>query len=581
MMRGREGERGTALITALIMLGVMGMFLFGFESLNRSELGFAGYSRDSALAFGVAEGGVQEGFNWVRTFGGIPGTTCFVNSMTSGATCGSSTVTPNANTIVFQAPLAADRAIFPILSLGSSYGAPRGVRIFVRAVMKTGFGDTIIGPQVTFQGDSSPIIGDTYSDTSTVFASYAKSPPPGSGATATNLVGPQVLSGTTIDAGSGAQEKGSFKAECANGSTSEVAPTACTGQGGRATDARGNTLPANWHPATPLGMVAADFTAVVNQCYNNGCPSLPVTIQTASQNGSGVTNYTPVSYTPSYWSLSGANGKVLLAVVTQPICVNGSTVSLPSGSPPCGTGRYYGTSTACTTPPCTMRYLDWGLVSDDLTRGAATTFFQAPSCTAPCANAGNQNGIRYVPLLPSISVTSLACQQNANPGTNVFDQVNTGDGISCASPISTISSTNVTFSGTKSSPESLVIDNAGLGIVHINGSIAGNGTLTCSNTNFDNYNFGVIFATGDVDITANTVFTGFIYTPGNVYSHGTVVIQGGVFSQNDPSSGTSVNQVDNLGTVNFCGGASTDVVLNPQIFNFSTVSWQDRPLGQP
>lgn len=579
MLRGAVGERGTALITALIMLAVLSLFLVGFQTLNMNELVFAGYSRDSTVALNAAEAGTQEGWKRLNLFGAIPGTTCFVNSMTTGATCSGSTTSPNANTVVYQAPLSVDPTIFPMLSLASSYGAPRGVRVYVRAVQKTGFGDTIIGPQVQFSGDSSPITGDTYSDTSIVFASYVKSPPPGSGATSTNLTGPQVLGGTTIDAGSGAQEKGSFKTECADGTTSEVAPTACSGHGGQAVDSRGNTLPVNWHPETPLGMTSADFNTIMTLCYV-ACPGFGISVVNASQNGNGVTNYTPVSYTPSYWSLAGATGKVFLAVVTQPVCVGAGVLSVPAPTCPVG-AKYYGTSSACTTAPCTMRYLDWGLVQDDLTRSAATTFFQPPSCASPCADAGNQNGIRYVPLLPSINVTSLACATNVSPGTNVFDQVNTTDGISCSSPTSTVSSLNVTFSGTKSNPEALVIDNAGLGQVHIYPSVPGNSTLNCSNTNWNNYNWGVIFATGDVDITANTVFTGFIFTPGNVFSHGTVVLNGGVFSQNDPSSGASVNQVDNLGTVNFCGGSSTQVVLNPKFFTFSTLSWQDRPLGQP
>jgi len=568
--RPAAGERGTALVTALIMLTIMGFFLFGFQMINRNELGFAAYSRNSALSLGVAEAGVQEAIKRLNMFGAAPGSTCFVNSLTSGAACSGSTSTPNANTVAYQARLSSDAAIFPILSLASVNGAPRGVRIYMQAVYKTGFGNTIIGPQVTFQGDASPITGDTYADTSTVFADYgSKSPQPGAGATATNLTSPQVLSGTTIDAGNGANEHGPFTYECASNSASEVAPTPCP----RKTDTNGNAVPVNWHPMTPLGMTSADFTALINQCHT-GCGALGVTIVQATQSNIGVT-YTPVSYTPSYWSFSGANSRVFLAVLSQPVCVTAGAVAVPSGGS-CGPGgHYYGQTSS------TMRYLDWGLVQDDLTRGSAQTFFQSPSCTAPCANAGYQNGIRYVPLLPAENVPGLACQQNVNPGTNVFDQVNTGDGISCSSPISTIDQTTVTFSGTKSSPQSLVIDNAGSGIVHINGSLNGSSTLNCSNTNFNNYNWGVIFATGDIDIAANTVFTGIIYTPGNVYTHGTVLLQGGIFSSNDPSTGTQVNQVDDLGTVNFCGGSSSQIVLNPQFFTFNVLTWQDRPLGEP
>jgi len=37
----------------------------------------------------------------------------------------------------------------------------------------------------------------------------------------------------------------------------------------------------------------------------------------------------------------------------------------------------------------------------------------------------------------------------------------------------------------------------------------------------------------------------------------------GIFSSNNPSSGTEVNEVDDLGTVNFCAGASTQMLLSP------------------
>ena len=198
MLRGPVGERGSALITALIMLAVLGLFLVGFQTLNMNELVFAGYSRDSTLALNTAEAGVQEGWKRLNLFGATPGTTCVPNSMVSGATCSGSTTSPNANTIAYQPPLLSDSAIFPILSLGTTYGAPRGVRIYVKAVMKAGLGDIILGPQVTFQGDASPITGDTYADLSIVLKQMSKSPSPGPGATATNLVSPQELAGTTV-----------------------------------------------------------------------------------------------------------------------------------------------------------------------------------------------------------------------------------------------------------------------------------------------------------------------------------------------------------------------------------------------
>ena len=567
MRRAAGGERGTALITALIMLTVLGLFLFGFQTMNQNELVFAGYSRNSTLAFDVAEAGIQEGIKRLNLFGANPGATCFVNSMTTGAACAGTTSNPNANTVVYQARLSSNAALFPILSLATSNGATRAVRVIEQAIYKTGFGNVIVGPQIVFQGNAQPITGDAYAKTSLQFQQSSKAPSPGAGATATNLVSPQALAGTTISVQAGGP--GPYTYECGNNSTTEVAPTSCTGDGGRAVDAGATVLPVNWHPMVPVAMATADFTAIVNGCYS-GCAALGVTIVRATQ-GPDVT-YTPVSYTPSYWTQPGANSKVLLAVIPQPICVIAGVLSLPSGSPPCGTGHYYGQTGS------TMRFVDWGLITDDLTRGAAQTFFQSPSCTAPCANAGNQNGIRYVPLMPSIDVLAIACNQNVYPGINAFYNT-TADGKTCANPPTVAGST--TFSGTKSNPEFLTIDNGapGTGTVQIFGSI-NSGNTGCS-TSFDGYNWGVIIATGDLDLQANLKFSGIIYTPGNVYSHGNVAIQGGIFALNDPSSSGSVNQVDQFGTVNFCGGSSSQVVLNPTFFTFSTVSWQDRPAGQP
>lgn len=575
MRRALASERGTALIIAVIMITIMGLFLFGFQMLNLGELNFGGYSRNSTLAFDLAEAGVREGVKRLALFGATPGTTCFVNSMAT-AVCGSSTSTPNPNTVAYQSPLASNSAIFPILSLGTINSASRATRVLVLARVKSGFGDVIIGPQVTFQGNASPIVGDTYADTSIQFQSYAKSPAPGSGATATTLTGPQVLAGTTICDFTGTPGNcptTPYKYECANNSTAEVAPTGCTTQGGRAVDSGNNTLPVNWHPMTPLAMSGADFRAIINQCYPNLCAgTFNMTIVPAQTDGAVITNYSPVSYTPSYWSASGS-GKVLLVVAQQAFCVTGSTVALPSGSPlSCGAGRFYGQTGA------TMRYLDWDLVQDDLTRGAARTFFQASSCTAPCANAGNENGVRYIPLIPVIQPLSLACNTNISPGINAFYNTS-GDGKTCANPPTVAGST--TFSGTKSNPEFLVIDNGAPGgtPTQLFGSIT-SGNTSCS-TQFDNYNWGVIMATGDVDLQAGFKFTGYIYTPGNVFSHGNVAIQGGIFSANNASSSAQVNQLDDLGTVNFCGGNNTDVVLNSQFYTFSDVTWQDRPAAAP
>ncbi len=601
--KSTEGERGTALITALIMLTVLGMFLLGFQTMNQGELAFAGYGRNSTLAFSLAEAGEQEGIKRLNLFGAVPGTTCFVNSMASSMVsgvinCSGSTSSPSANTVVYQAPLSSNNLIFPILSLASYNGGPRAVRIFYQAIYKAGFANAIIGPQVTFSGNASPITGDAYAQTGVSFAQYQKAPLCASGATATNLTGPQVMAGTTIIDGSGPAQTppcgsptnavGTFTSECAGaGATTEVAPTPCPT--GRALDTTSSySLPVNWHPTTPVGMNSSDFTAIVT------ASSLPVglSVVTATQNNVNVTYTSAGTYTPTYWS--GSPGPVRLIVATAPFCLNPSTHAIQIVTPVTGTcspsWTYYGNQVSGTA--YTTRYFDWGLVTDDLSRSTAQTFFQPPSCTT--CNGGNPNGrlngIRYVPMVPTLwggagqpTFAQFACAQNVPPpGTNVFDQVNAGDGITCALPTSLINTTNGTFSGTKSAPESLVIDNAGFSQVQLNGSIAGNSTLTCSNTNFDNYNWGIIMATGDIDLQANFVFTGFIYTPGNVTSHGTVLVRGGIFSSNSGSSTGQVNQVDSLGTVNFCGGSNT-VPLSPLFYTFSPVAgtWQDRPLGQP
>jgi hypothetical protein len=598
--KAAAGEHGTALITALIMLMVLGVFLLGFQSINRNELAFAGYSRNSTLAFSLAEAGEQEGIKRLSLFGAVPGTTCFANSMTSGAVCSGSTSSPNTNTVAYQSPLSSNNLIFPILSLASYNGGTRAVRIFYQAVFKAGFANAIIGPQVTFSGNASPITGDAYGQTSVSFAQYQKAPLCASGATATNLTGPQIMAGTTVVIGNGPAQTppcgsptnavGTFTSECAGaGATTEVAPTPCPG--GRALDTTSSyALPVNWHPATPVAMNSADFTTIVT------AGSLPagVSVVTATQNGANVTYTSAGTYTPTYWS-PGGSGPVKMVVATAPFCINPSSHQIQAVSPPI-TGScspswtYYGNQVGGTA--YTVRFVDWGLVTDDLSRSTAQTFFQPPSCTTCNGGSPNglQNGIRYVPMVPTLwggagqsTFAQFACARNVPPpGTNVFDQVNAGDGITCALPTSLINTTNGTFSGTKSALESLVIDNAGFSQVQLNGSVAGNSTLNCTNTNFDNYNWGIIMATGDIDLQANFVFTGFIYTPGNVTSHGTVLIRGGVFSSNSGSSSGQVNQVDSLGTVNFCGGSNT-VPMSPLFYTFAPVAgtWQDRPAGQP
>ena len=577
-------ERGSALITALIMLTVLGLFLFGFQALNQNELGFAGYSRASTLAFNAAEAGAQEGIKRLNLFGGTPGTTCFANSMLTG---GSLQCSPPTNAIVYQAPLSSNPTIFPILSVATVNSATRAVRVFEQALYKAGFSTVIFGPQIIFQGDTAPTIGDTYSGQSLTFQTYTKSPQPASGATALNLLSPQVMAGNYITTqGAG---PGTFPLECSSGSLTEVAPTNC---------ARG-AIPVNWHPGAPIGMPSGDFNAVVTKCYATPCSlgggdsvSVSQATQTqASGTVAGVT-YAPRAggYTPGYWSgsTSGTNGQVVLAVATAPFCVRSSppAVDPPTGSNcPAGyTQTPYGVSNPnpgnCTTTSpsvstCT-RYLDWGLVSDDWSRAAATTFFQPQTC-ATCYSGGpngNQNGIRYVPILPPVSVLPSACLNNEpSPGFSAFLNVTSpNDGLTCPNPPTQAGSG--TFTGTQSSPEFLVIDNGGPGAAGVQVTISSSGTATGCSDNFANANWGIILATGDLNLQ-NFTFNGFIYTQGNVYSHGHVLVKGGIFS-----AAGSQNQLDSLGTLQFCGG-SVIMPLSPAFYNFTLTTWQDRPAGSP
>lgn len=554
---GGGAERGTALITALIMLTVLGMFLFAFQTMNQSELVFAGYSRASTLALSVAEAGVQEGTKRLNLFGATPGTTCFVNSLTSGATCAAGTANPNANTVAFQAAFNNNPNVFPILSIATTNGATRAVRILEQAIYKAGFSTVIFGPQLTFQGDTSPTIGDTYSQSSLKFQTYTKSPQPAAGATATNLVQPQVMAGTWVDTqGAG---PGHFTAECTNNSVSEVAPTNC---------ARGSN-PINWHPATPVAMSAADFDAVID-AWNGGLGSLPlgVSVVQATQSGTNLT-YSPLSYAPPYWSqVSGANSKIYLVVSNGAgtFCVNASNGQVRASGSCTGSWNTYGSATD------TIRYVDWGLVSDDLNRATAATFYQPPTCNT-CNNGnpnGYQNGIRYIPILPTVNAMSFACTVNMpSPGFSAFYNT-TADGVTCANPPTQTGSGS--FTGTKSSPEYLVIDDGAPGGTQV--TLSSSGTATGCSDNFASANWGVILATGDLNLQ-NFTFNGFIYTNGNVYSHGHVLVRGGIFSANG-----SHDQIDTLGTLQFCGGAAI-VPLTPQFFTFSTMTWQDRAAGQP
>ncbi len=582
--------RGVAFVSALFIMFAAGMMLFGFVFLSQNEVGFAAFNRNSIQALGLAEAGAQEAVKRLAMFGSTPGVTAFANSLAARTPGGSGQVT-------VQPAFQSNPGVFPILSVATFAGTRRAVRILEQANFITGLGNVLSGPQVIYEGIGTDVPADTYSLTFIIVDAYRNSPLCSLGTTATNLLPPELLAGTGMRARPDANitppcgaptNAGTYAYECASGSLTEVAPTPCPG-GGRAVSG-GNPVPYNWHPMTPIGMSSADFTTVVTQCPT-GCSSLGLGVVQATQNGTGVTYTSKGTYTPSYWiSVSSTNGKVMLITATQPFCVRASPVAaqLPSGGS-CPAGFDYYTNyndpeitTALGAITQTARFVDWGLVQDDLSRGTAQRFFQPPTCTT-CNGGnpnGNQNGIRYIPLLPPINVLAKACVQNVNPGTNVFDQVNTADGITCANPpTQTINSTSVAFTGTKANPEGLVIDNAGMGSVTISSSA---GTpATCSTTNFDSANWGIILATGDLTLPTNFVLTGYIYTQGNVsIPAGTVVIRGGLFAANLPGSSSTLKQIDMPAAVHLCGGQNP-YLFNPLVAIFQALSWHDRPLNQP
>src|ERR1051326_6568403 len=98
-MSGREGRdrmrrdasAGTALITAVFFVFAIGMMLFGFQFMTRSESVFAGFNRNGTIAAGLAEAGLQEAQWRLAQFGGTPGATCYANSLVGSGTCPSST----------------------------------------------------------------------------------------------------------------------------------------------------------------------------------------------------------------------------------------------------------------------------------------------------------------------------------------------------------------------------------------------------------------------------------------------------------------------------------------------------------
>jgi hypothetical protein len=367
----------------------------------------------------------------------------------------------------------------------------------------------------------------------------------------------------------------------------EVPPTGCS----RATDSGGYVEPVWWHPMVPIAMGKQDFATLATWVSNP--VNLPfatawgLSVVHAQQNSVDV-GYTPTgpAGTPSYWStIPGSNGKVLLVnSISGSFCVNSTTGQVQQG-PSCSAGfNRYGTD----TPGLRTRFVDWGLVSDDLSRPTPQTFFQKPTCTTCNAGGPNglQDGIRVIPLPPQLDVLSRACMQNVNPGTNVFDRTRTTGPnlLTCNPPITQVNSSTVTFSGTKANPEALVIDNGGCPNstcgpqgpdVQITGSLPGTDTLRCDTTNWDNYNWGFVLATGNITIMNKLVLTGFIYSGGTVTSNDTTLIRGSV--TNSPGQNNHFNPAASIG---FCPGDNT-LVLSNVLFTFTAASWQDVPLNKP
>jgi hypothetical protein len=566
-----------AFITTLFVLFAVGMMLIGFVYMTQNEAFLAGRSRNASIALGLAEAGIQEALARLRLFTIIPGSSSFTNSLASN-----SPLSPaSANRVQFQAPISyggQKLSIYPITSTAtfgsavSGAGVQRIVRAYVLATFKPGASNVIFTPQANFNSNAVPVSGDSYTRGSILFQS-GNVPQCAAGASPTNLPSPQVFAGTTIQwnsiqvgCGVTTSTSGTYTYECGT-NTAEVAPTACPGG-----SPRDPLLPYNMHPMVPIGMPQADFITVLKQA------ALPpgITLVQAAQSGTGVTYPTPTGV-GGYPATCGAVGvcanKVILINTASPnlqFCVNSSlnAVTLP----PCvGGAKLYGDSTLRT------RFIDWGLIDADTASGAATTFFQAPMCTAPCPNPGYQNGVRYIPLPVTINVQSLACNQNVNPGTNVVDNT-AGVALSCGAGITIHNATTETFTGTKSNPESLIILNnpGSANAVTVNPSLPP-GALPAACTPyswFDSYNWGQILSTGDITVNSSLAFSGFIYTQGNLTFNSDTALWGAVYSTAGSSSFLTLNS-----TTTFCGGSQISM-LNPLQMNYSQYAWQD-PTGAP
>ncbi len=414
---------------------------------------------------------------------------------------------------------------------------------------------------------------------------------------------------------------------------SEVAPTTCLADGKSAVSntaggfsplalAQPYNIPVNWHPMSPQGMDQSDFRTVVNAWVAGLLPNTINVMQATQTPGAagtkaGVT-YSPAYYVPSYYTAHPAQtgwaagkGNLLLIASMQSFCVHaqaadppiaaivlagnppGSTNSFPTVPPtwcPPGGYNYYGYNGQISgssggsgddtgTLPVPTRYVDWGLVADDIARAIPTTFF----------GTGQQNGIRYVPKYAQIDISSYACKKIVNGGHAVYDNVVAAVPASCPAPTVNINSTAVAFDGTKGNPEALIIANGPPGNgwqVTITTSVQPVPSgVNCSVPNFDTGNWGIILASGDLVLSGSMIFSGFIFAQGNVAMDGSaspsIWLQGGIMTQPTslPPTGGIMNLNNHSSFVGLCGGLPPSLG-SPLFGNYAPVTWEDIPLNK-
>jgi hypothetical protein len=258
-------ERGTSLILVIFMMFFIGLILFEVGLNGQSEARFASVNRNGTEALNLAEAGAQEAVKRLQMFGYTAGVSAasFTNSLatTAGGT----------GTVYFQNTEASNSSLMPVLSTATFGGVTRSVRIMVNKDPNP-WEYQLYGYIVNFDGDTNPTsANDLYASADIEFENWPFSPLCSSGATATNLISPQVMAGTIVYAESpaanytppcgGPTNAGTYFAECADLQTyfvpiqtggtpsgampistgtltpamGEVAPTSCAKDGGRAT----------------------------------------------------------------------------------------------------------------------------------------------------------------------------------------------------------------------------------------------------------------------------------------------------------------------------------------------------------